>query len=127
MVRGMFIYNIFTLFISPELINCSIIDWGFAAMVTIGQAARLPCFLWTDDSATCAPSQAMFKDRQSYIDSFPAQTSTALFMKRWQGAKDVDYRTLYLESISSRGMLASMASVGWKLSYCDLIEENLEN
>lgn len=48
-------------------------------------------------------------------------------MKRWQGAKDVDYRTLYLEPISSRGMLASMASVEWKLSYCDLIEENLEN
>lgn len=48
-------------------------------------------------------------------------------MRRWQGAKDVDFRTLYLESISSKGMLASMASVGWKLSYCNFIEEKQDN
>ncbi|TQV94670.1 Protein kinase-like protein [Cordyceps javanica] len=104
-------------------IKC-IIDWGFAAMVPIVQAAKLPCFLWTDDSATRVPSQAMLKDRQSYINSIPTQESqAALYMKRWQDVKDVDFRMLYLESISSKGMLASMASVGWKLSYCDLVEE----
>ncbi|OAA39332.1 Protein kinase-like domain protein [Beauveria brongniartii RCEF 3172] len=104
-------------------IKC-IIGWGFAAMVPIVQAAKLPCFLWTDDSATRVPSQAMLRDRQSYIDSFPAQDSQAsLLIQRWQRAKDVDFRMRYLESISSKGMLASMASVGWKPSYCKLIED----
>ncbi|EJP70602.1 uncharacterized protein BBA_00232 [Beauveria bassiana ARSEF 2860] len=104
-------------------IKC-IIDWGFAAMAPIVQAAKLPCFLWTDDSATHVPSQAMLRDRQAYINSFPAQDSQAsLLMQRWQRAKDVDFRMLYLESISSKGMLASMASVGWKPSYYELIED----
>ncbi|OAQ98533.1 hypothetical protein LLEC1_02774 [Akanthomyces lecanii] len=98
-------------------IKC-IIDWGFAAMVPVVQAAKLPCFLWTDDSATRIPSQAMLRDRQSYVGSFSGQVSEAAsVMKRWQATDDVDFRTLYLESISSKGMLASMASVGWKLPY----------
>ena len=67
----------------------------------------------------------MLRDRQAYIDSFTSKTSeVALFMRRWQGAKDVDFRTLYLESVSSKGMLAAMVSVGWKLLYCDLNEES---
>ncbi|KAM3562501.1 hypothetical protein MY1884_001800 [Beauveria asiatica] len=104
-------------------IKC-IIGWSAAAMVPIVQAARLPCFLWSDDSATRVPSQAMLRDRKSYIDLFPAQDSQAsLLIQRWQRAKDVDFRMLYLASISSKGMLASMASIGWKPSYCKLIEE----
>lgn len=67
----------------------------------------------------------MLKDRQAYIDSFSSQVSQVTgFMKRWQSAKDVDFRTLYLESICSKGVLASMASIGWQLPYCDLVEEN---
>ncbi|KID62145.1 uncharacterized protein G6M90_00g051620 [Metarhizium brunneum] len=106
-------------------IKC-LIDWGFAKMVPLVQAARLPCFLWTDDSAAGVPSRAMLEDRKAYIDSLPRQISQAAFMKRWQGAKDVDFRTLYLESICSKGMLASMASIGWKLPYYDLIEGQLD-
>lgn len=93
-------------------------------MAPLPQAAKLPCFLWTDDTATYAPSGSMLKDRQAYVGSFSSENSqAALIMKRWQGAKDVDFRTLYLESISSKGMLASMASLQWKLPYCELIEK----
>lgn len=70
----------------------------------------------------------MLNDRQIYINSISAakNSQAARFMKRWQGARDVDFRMLYLESISSKGMLASMASVRWKLSYCDLVDESQE-
>lgn len=94
-------------------------------MVPIVQAAMLPRFLWPHESATCAPSQAILKDRQAYIGSFSSQGSqAALAMKRWQDAKDVDFRTLYLESMFSKGTLASMAKAGWKLSYCDFIDQS---
>lgn len=105
----------------------SIIDWGFAKMAPLVQAAKLPCFLWTAESAAEVPSPAMLADRQSYVSCLPTQPSqAAIFMKRWQGAEDVDFRMLYLESMSSKGMLASMASVGWKLPYSKFFEERVE-
>ncbi|GAB0138832.1 hypothetical protein EsDP_00007054 [Epichloe bromicola] len=104
-------------------IKC-IIDWGFAAMVPIARSAILPRFLWPDDSARFAPSLTVLKDRQAYIGSFSSQTSqAALFMLRWQDAEDVDFRTLYLDSISSKGVHTSMARVGWKLSYCAFVRD----
>ncbi|KND86390.1 hypothetical protein TOPH_08994 [Tolypocladium ophioglossoides CBS 100239] len=102
-------------------IKC-VIDWGFAALVPIARAAVLPRFLWPDDSARFAPSPTVLKDRQAYIGSFSSQTShAALSMLRWQDAEDVDFRTLYLDSISSKGVHTSMARVGWKLSYCEFL------
>lgn len=107
--------------------NDSIVDWGFAAVVPIVQAARLPCFLWTDGTATRVPSEAMLADRQSYSSALPAPApaptaqAAAKVMRRWQGARDVDFCTLYLASTASKGMLASMASVGWTLPYCDFV------
>lgn len=97
-------------------------------MVPIARAAILPRFLWPDDSARFAPSLTVLKDRQAYTGSFSSQTSqAALSMLRWQDAEDVDFRTLYLDSLSSKGAHASMARVGWKLSYCELIEDAEEH
>ncbi|TFB06017.1 hypothetical protein CCMA1212_001423 [Trichoderma ghanense] len=57
---------------------------------------------------------------QTYIDSYSSQTSlAALAMMRWQGAGAVDFRILYLTSISSKGVHKAMAQAGWKLSYCE--------
>ncbi|KAH8745786.1 kinase-like domain-containing protein [Diaporthe sp. PMI_573] len=102
-------------------IRC-VIDWGFAALVPIARAAGLPRFLWPDHSAGFAPSPTVLKDRQAYIRSFSSQTSqAALAMLRWQDAKDVDFRTLYLESISSKGAHISMARIGWKPPHCEFL------
>ncbi len=48
-------------------------------------------------------------------------------MLRWQGAKDVDFRTFYLESISSKGMHTAMARMGWKLPYCEFLGDEEED
>ncbi|KAL7804895.1 kinase-like domain-containing protein [Trichoderma aethiopicum] len=96
-----------------------IIDWGFAEMVPIATAALFPTLLWPDESARRAPSQATLRDRQTYIDSYSSQTSlAALAMRRWQAAGDVDFRILYLTSISSKGVHKAMAQIGWKFPYC---------
>ncbi|PTB81785.1 hypothetical protein M440DRAFT_1444475 [Trichoderma longibrachiatum ATCC 18648] len=96
-----------------------IIDWGFAEMVPVATAALFPTLLWPDESARRAPSQATLRDRQTYIDSYSSQTVLAAFaMRRWQGAEDVDFRILYLTSISSKGVHKAMAHIGWVLSYC---------
>ncbi|KAG9249728.1 kinase-like domain-containing protein [Emericellopsis atlantica] len=96
-------------------IRC-VIDWGFAALVPIARAAGLPRFLWPAHSARFAPSRTILKDRQAYTRSLSSYTSpAALFMLRWQTAEDVDFRTLYLESISSKGMHISMARIDWKV------------
>ncbi len=42
-------------------------------------------------------------------------------MRRWQTAKDVDFCTLYLESLFSKGMQGAMARYRWKLQYCELL------
>ncbi|KFA80607.1 hypothetical protein S40288_11660 [Stachybotrys chartarum IBT 40288] len=67
-------------------IRC-LIDWGFAQ--------------W-------APA-----DRQVYVESISSQTSQAAI---WQDAEDVDFRTFYLESISSKGMHLHLARTGWKMN-----------
>lgn len=36
-------------------------------------------------------------------------------MLRWQTVADVDFRTLFFESISSKGMHTALARMGWKL------------
>ena len=76
-------------------------------MAPLVQAAKLPCFLWTCESAS---DETMLEDRRMYVASLASQTSeAALFMKRRQEAKDVDYRMVFLGSLTSKGMLKSMA------------------
>jgi serine/threonine protein kinase len=90
-----------------------VIDWGFASLVPIAKAAGLPRFLWP--SLVTPPSRIILEDRQTYVRSLSSHTSlAALSMLRWQGNDDVDFRTLYLESITSKGVHISMARIGWK-------------
>lgn len=103
-------------YVARLLIYDSVIDWGFAALAPSARASGLPRFLWPTHSARFAPSRTILEDRQAYIRSVSSHTSpAALFMRHWQTAADVDFRTLYLESISSKGMHTSMARIGWKL------------
>ncbi|KAM3508182.1 hypothetical protein MY11210_006844 [Beauveria gryllotalpidicola] len=110
----------------------AIVDWGTAEMVPVMQAARLPPLLWCE-SADDVPTETMLRDRKPYVAVAATATATAsagkdasaaaaaaAAMKRAQQGLDVDFRTLYLESIKSEGMLASMARAGWRLPYSEL-------
>ncbi|KIH86482.1 hypothetical protein SPBR_08527 [Sporothrix brasiliensis 5110] len=93
----------------------SVIDWAFAGMVPIARAAGLPRFLWPSESLGFASSPATQRDRQVYTASYASQPSqAAAYMRRWQGGNDMDLRTLYLESIFSKGMHSSLAQLGWQ-------------
>ncbi|KAM3523103.1 hypothetical protein NHJ13051_005283 [Beauveria bassiana] len=114
----------------------AIVDWGTAEMVPIMQAARLPPLLRCE-SADDVPTETMLRDRESYVAvaaMAAAATATmtasvgkdtsaataAAAMRKAQGGLNVDFRMLYLESIKSEGMLASMARAGWRLPYSGL-------
>ncbi|KAI3321466.1 hypothetical protein HD806DRAFT_545691 [Xylariaceae sp. AK1471] len=95
----------------------SVVDWGFAAFVPIIRSAGIPRFLWPG-LAHCRPDAVVQKDRQSYTMSFVSQQSqAALYMQRWQIAEDVDFHILYLESLFSKGMHASLARIGWRIPF----------
>ncbi|CEJ90164.1 hypothetical protein VHEMI05965 [[Torrubiella] hemipterigena] len=98
-------------------IKC-IVGWGNAATAPVASAARLPGMLWSKESAHDIPSQETLQDRRDYVESYASQDAEAAnLMRKWQNGKNVDFRTPYFESIASKGMLKSMASVGWALSY----------
>ncbi|KAM3543820.1 hypothetical protein ARSEF1564_003265 [Beauveria bassiana] len=100
----------------------AIVDWGTAEMVPIMQAARLPPLLRCE-SADDVPTETMLRDRESYVAvaaMAAAATAAAAAMRKAQGGLNVDFRMLYLESIKSEGMLASMARAGWRLPYSGL-------
>ncbi|KAM3455417.1 hypothetical protein MY3296_002397 [Beauveria thailandica] len=115
----------------------AIVDWGTAEMVPIMQAARLPPLLRCE-SADDVPTKTMLRDRELYVAVAAAAATTttasagkdtsaataaaaaAAAMRKAQGGPDVDFRTLYLESIKSEGVLASMARAGWRLPYSEL-------
>ena len=98
-----------------------VVDWSFADMVPISRAAGFPRFLWPASLHT-APSPTVQADRRAYIASVAAHTSgAASHMQRWQTGPDVDIRTLFLESLFSKGMHIDLARVGWKLPYCELV------
>ncbi|OPB44569.1 hypothetical protein A0O28_0028880 [Trichoderma guizhouense] len=106
-------------------IKC-VIDWGFATFVPISKAAGLPRFLWSSDTdpAGVAPSQNLLKDIRAYITCFSSQTlPKELSMPHLQNTEDVYFRTLCLESTSSKQVHASMARAGWKLPYCELLKD----
>jgi hypothetical protein len=48
-------------------------------------------------------------------------------MQRWQIAEDVDFHTLYLESLFSKGMHASLARIEWKTSDHKIVENREES
>ncbi|KAK5651099.1 hypothetical protein OQA88_13281 [Cercophora sp. LCS_1] len=101
-----------------------VIDWAFAGVVPMARAAGLPRFLWPTDLLT-APSPTIRADRQAYIAAVAAHPSQAAScMRRWQTVRDVDIRTLFLESLFSKGMHAALARVGWKLPYSELVVQH---
>jgi hypothetical protein len=101
----------------------SIIDWAFAGMVPLLRAAGPPRFLWGP-----FPSPTVLVDRQSYIASFASLDSQeASYMKLVQTARDVDFRTLYVESLFSKNVHALLAAKGWKLPGCELLEDEDED
>ncbi|KAI0423385.1 hypothetical protein F5Y09DRAFT_327569 [Xylaria sp. FL1042] len=104
----------------------SVIDWGFAAFVPIVRAAGIPRFLWPG-LPLCRPNAVVQKDRQSYTMSLASQHSqAALYMRHYQMTDDVDFRTLYLESLFSKGMHASLAKIGWKIPLHKVVEHREE-
>ncbi|KAL6837303.1 hypothetical protein V8C40DRAFT_260322 [Trichoderma camerunense] len=106
-------------------IKC-VIDWGFATFVPISKAAGLPRFLWSSDtdSAGVAPSQSLLKNIRAYIACFSSQTlPMALSMPHLNNIEDVYFRSLCLESTSSKQVHVSMARAGWKLPYCEFLKD----
>ena len=88
-------------------------------MVPMARAAGIPRFLWPTDLLT-APSAAIRIDREVYVAAVEAHPSLAAsHMRRWQTARDVDIRTLFLESCFSKGMHVTLARAGWKLPYSE--------
>lgn len=47
-------------------------------------------------------------------------------MRLFQTARDVDFRTLYVESLFSKGVQVLLAAKGWKLPDCELLEDEDE-
>lgn len=100
------------------LIKNSVIDWAFAAPVPIARAAGLPRFLWPSSSNGFAASSTSRSDRQIYLASLGSCTSpAAAYIRRWQCGQDAEFRTLYLESLLSKGMHVELAQVGWRLPF----------
>lgn len=54
------------------------------------------------------------------------RSQAALYMQRWQMTADVDFHTLYLESLFSKGMHASLARIGWEFSSRKVIKHSEE-
>lgn len=102
-------------------IKC-VIDWAFAGTVPLPRAAGPPRFLWGP-----FPSPTAWKDKQSYVASFASRDSQeASYMRLFQTARDVDFRTLYVESLFSKGVQVLLAAKGWKLPDCELLEDEDE-
>ncbi|KAF2971908.1 hypothetical protein GQX73_g1760 [Xylaria multiplex] len=104
----------------------SVIDWGFAAFVPIARAAGVPRFLWPS-LPLCRSDTVIQNDRLSYTMSLASERSqAALYMQHWQMTADVDFRTLYLESLFSKGMHAFLARIGWKIPFHNVINQSKE-
>jgi hypothetical protein len=108
----------------PTTDHHSIIDWAFADLTPIQRAAGLPRFLWPPPSMYAHLSPVTQSDREAYMASFSTRSSPAtLHMRRWQNPPDVDFRTLYIESLFSKGMHFHLAQAGWK-RHCPAAQHN---
>ncbi|KAH8727369.1 hypothetical protein GQ44DRAFT_582229, partial [Phaeosphaeriaceae sp. PMI808] len=97
-----------------------IIDWGFASKVPVQLAGRLPRFLQLSELAL-PPSLTLQQDRKAYIASLTSHSSQAAsWMLLLYSSEDVDFRHCFLESMISKGMHRSLASLRWNLPYREL-------
>ncbi|KFY35303.1 hypothetical protein V495_08032, partial [Pseudogymnoascus sp. VKM F-4514 (FW-929)] len=98
-----------------------IIDWSFASSVPLLRAAGLPRFLWGEGGV---PDPQVRAEREVYIASFAdIDSKAASYMRQVQGARDVDFRTLYVESLFSKGVHKLLAGKGWKIPGHELRED----
>lgn len=104
-------------------IQC-VIDWGFAAFVPLIRAAGIPPFLWPS-LPLCRPNTIVQEDRKSYTKSFASHQSSQVtrYIQHWQSVANVDFHTLYLESLLSKGMHASLAGIGWKVPDREIVQD----
>lgn len=99
-------------------------------MVPVAQAARLPPLLRSGadaDDDDNMPRETLLKDRALYTAAYAGRALSVpavAAMKRAQTGADVDFRTMYLESIKSESVLTAMARVGWTLPYSKLHGED---
>ncbi|KAJ0163946.1 hypothetical protein CTA2_2076 [Colletotrichum tanaceti] len=90
-------------------IKC-IIDWGFADSVPLPRAAGLPRFLWGSSLSPTAQ-----KDKHSYLAAVSSQHSPQGSLQLFQTEGNVEFRTLYLESLFSKGMHMLLAKNRWQI------------
>jgi hypothetical protein len=89
-----------------------IIDWGFAVSAPIQRAAGPPRLPWPPSLLT-PPSPVAEADRKAYVASFATKSpSAASHMRQWQNPPDVEFCTLYIESLFSKGMHCHLAQAG---------------
>ncbi|KAF6805203.1 hypothetical protein CPLU01_16004 [Colletotrichum plurivorum] len=96
-------------------IKC-IIDWAFADTVPLPRAAALPRFLWEISSSPTAQ-----KDKKSYLAAVSSQHSPQASLRLFQSEGNVEFRTLYLESLFSRGAHLLLAKSGWHIPESGLL------
>jgi hypothetical protein len=109
----------FLCLVSNHYYSRSVIDWAFAGMVPLPRAAGLPRFLWGPSLSPTAQ-----KDRQSYIALFASQDSLeASHMRHFQSDQNLEFRTLFIESLFSKNAHLDLARNGWKVAGGKLFED----
>ncbi|KAJ6786276.1 hypothetical protein PWT90_00816 [Aphanocladium album] len=102
-----------------------VIDWGFAEMVPVIQASRLPFFLFPCESTAHALSDVLLDDREIYAHASADQDClVAKAMRRAQTGEDADSRALYFESVKRAGMRTSVGRRGAKRPHSELESEH---
>ncbi|KAH8691063.1 hypothetical protein GQ44DRAFT_744738 [Phaeosphaeriaceae sp. PMI808] len=97
-----------------------IIDWGFASKVPVQLAGRLPRLLQLSE-LVLPPGLTLQEYRKAYIASLTSHPSQAVsWMSLLYSSEDVDFRHCFLESMISKGMHRSLASLRWDLPYREL-------
>lgn len=88
-------------------------------MRPVQMAGRFPRFLQLQE-LVMPPSPILQEDRKAYVTALTSQSSeVASWMLLIYSSENVDFRHCFLESIFSKGMHHSLASLGWKLPYRD--------
>ncbi|CCF43456.1 hypothetical protein CH063_03077 [Colletotrichum higginsianum] len=90
-------------------ITC-VIDCAFADVVPLIRAAGLPRFLWGNSL-----SPTVKADKQFYLEAVTSQYAPQALLRFFQTEGDVEFRTLYLESIFSKNVHVLLAKNGWRV------------
>ena len=94
----------------------SIVSWGLSSDHPFQMAACFPAILRLDDIDQ-PPSTVLKEDREKYIEAIKAQTQwpeVTELMVPVLSAGDLDFNTLFLESVISKGRHRELARAGWR-------------